>query len=55
MPLKKGKSQKVISQNIREMVRAGHPRDQAVAAAMDKAGKSKRKHSKARHKVTRSK
>ena len=37
MPLKPGKSQKVISQNIREMEKAGHPHDQAVAAAMNKA------------------
>ncbi|MBE9570735.1 MAG: hypothetical protein IMF11_08910 [Proteobacteria bacterium] len=41
MPLKPGKSDKVISQNILEMVEAGHPQKQAVAAAMDKAGRSK--------------
>ena len=34
MPLKKGKSPKVVSANIREMVKAGHSQDQAVAAAM---------------------
>jgi hypothetical protein len=34
MPLKNGKSKAVVSQNIKEMVAAGHPQDQAVAAAM---------------------
>ena len=42
MPLKKGKSSKVISQNVREMVKAGRPRKQAVAAAMRKAGKPRK-------------
>ena len=43
MPLKKGKSQAVISQNIAEMMKAGHPQDQAIAAAMRSAGRPKRK------------
>lgn len=43
MPLKKGKSQKVISSNIREMMHAGHPQKQAIAAAMNQAGKSRGK------------
>ncbi len=43
MPFKSGSSRKVVSENIREMVRAGHPQDQAVAAAMRKAhGKPKK-------------
>ena len=37
MPLQPGKSQEVISKNISEMVRAGHPQDQAVAAALSKS------------------
>jgi len=41
MPLKPGKSHATISKNIREMIHSGHPRKQAVAAAMKKAGKSK--------------
>lgn len=41
MPLKKGKSQETISDNISEMIKAGHPRDQAIAAALNSAGKSK--------------
>lgn len=43
MPLKKGKSKAVISGNIAEMRRAGHPRDQSIAAAMRSAGKSRPK------------
>lgn len=43
MPLKKGSSKKVISENIAELRRAGHEGDQAVAIAMYKAGKSKSK------------
>jgi hypothetical protein len=43
MPLKKGKSKKVISSNIREMIRAGHPQKQAVAAALSTARKSRKR------------
>jgi len=43
MPLKKGKSKKVISENISELRRSGRPKDQAIAIAMRKAGKSKKK------------
>lgn len=39
MPLKRGKSQATISKNISEMIHAGHPHDQAVAAALNIARK----------------
>ena len=42
-PLRKGRSQKVISSNISEMIKAGHPRAQAIAASLNSAGKSKKK------------
>ena len=41
MPLKTGSSRKVVSDNIAEMIKAGRPKEQAVAAAMRKAGKAK--------------
>ena len=41
MPLKHGKSQKTISSNISEMIRSGHPKDQAIAAALSTARKSR--------------
>jgi len=43
MPLKKGKSKKVIGQNIGELVRSGRPQRQAIAIAMNKAGKARKK------------
>lgn len=42
MPLIKSGSKAAISNNISEMIHAGHPRDQAIAAAMDTARRATR-------------
>jgi len=43
MPLKRGKSKKTISSNIRTEMASGRPRRQAIAIALSKAGKSRKK------------
>ncbi len=42
MPLKKGKSDAVVSENIRREMHAGKPQAQAIAIALSKAGRSKK-------------
>ena len=52
MPLKSGSSKAVISENIAEMIKAGHPKEQAIAAAYSNARKDSgidRKETKAEH------
>jgi len=43
MPLKKGYSRLTVSGNIREMMDAGYPQKQAVAASLESARRSKKK------------
>lgn len=42
MPLTKGKSKTVISKNISELAHSGRPQKQAVAIALNTAGKSRK-------------
>lgn len=43
MPLQKGKSREAVSANIKTEVAAGKPKRQAVAIALNVAGKSRKK------------
>lgn len=42
MPLKKGKSKKIISKNIKTEMQHGKPMKQAIAVALAMAGKKKK-------------
>lgn len=42
LPLIRSSKPEAISSNISEMVKSGHPRDQAIAAAMSEAKKAKK-------------
>lgn len=55
MPLFKGNSNSIISQNIRELRNSGRPEKQAVAIAMSKAGKGKKKQASIASKVVKAK
>lgn len=43
MPLKKGKSKQIISSNIAELQRSGHPKNQSIAIAYSEVKAHKRK------------
>ena len=46
MPLDKGKSKKVVSRNISELVHSGRTQKQAIAIALNNAGLSYKKREK---------
>ncbi len=43
MPLKRGSSKKVISENIKELMHSGRKQKQAIAIAMRQSGKGRKK------------
>lgn len=43
MPLKRGRSDKAVSHNIRKLIQEGYKPNQAVAISYQKAGRSRKK------------
>lgn len=43
MPLKRGKSKKTLGENIRKLRKEGYKQEQAIAIAMNKAKKKKKR------------
>ena len=43
MPLKRGKSNKVVSANISELAKSGRPQKQVIAIALRQAGRAKKR------------
>jgi uncharacterized protein YoaH (UPF0181 family) len=43
MPLKRGKSPKIVSDNIKKLIAEGYKREQAIAIALQNAKKKKEK------------
>lgn len=48
MPLRSGKTDTIVGQNIKTLMSEGRPQEQAIAMALSKAGKSNKKKKKER-------
>lgn len=54
MPLRKGSGKSIISANIKELMKSGRSQKQAIAIAMNKAGKKKMSRGDARKRAAES-